>query len=115
MVILNKKNHRSSGFTLVEIATILGIIGFVLAIGVPALIRNRELAQKQACIENLKQIDGAKERYAASEGLTNGDGVPAIIIGSEYIRSMPECPSGGSYTFNRIGEDPICSFDDHRL
>ena len=35
------------------------IIGILLAIAVPNFVRAREVSQKNTCISNLKEVDGA--------------------------------------------------------
>jgi prepilin-type N-terminal cleavage/methylation domain-containing protein len=106
------------GFTLVEIMIVVLIIGILLAIAIPNFIKARETARLKSCVANLKQIEGAKEQYAMDQKLQGTDNVtfPDDLVGaSSYIKSTPECPSGGTYATATVDDTPTCDVAGHAL
>jgi len=73
-------------------------------------------ARRNACINNLRQIDAAKEQWALATGQSNGAVVDISGV-NEYIKgsTTPTCPAGGAYTYHVIGQDPACSVPGHCL
>ncbi len=103
------KRDIVSGFTLVEIMIVIAIIGMLAAIAIPNYVHARGLAQKTACINNLRQIDGAKQQWALENHKVDTD-TPAEADLNSYLRSgMPTCPGGGSYTIGAMNANPTCS------
>ena len=62
-----------------------------------------------ACMNNLRQIDGAKQQWCLETGHTNGATVTRGDIATYVTEHAFRCPSGGTYSLGAIGEDPTCS------
>ena len=69
-----------------------------------------------ACINNLRQIDGAMQQWALENGKT-ANAIPSLQDITPYLmnRVLPACPAGGRYTLNSLSAGPTCSIPGHAL
>ncbi|MFA4944509.1 MAG: type II secretion system protein [Lentisphaeria bacterium] len=116
---------KRRAFTLVEIMIVVAIIGLLAAIAIPSFIKARETSRKNACINNLRQIDGAIQQYIIENNLSEVADVPEYDSDelAEYYKGkvVPSCPGGGTYAnpVDPFGEGtdsvPTCTIDGHEL
>jgi len=111
-----KTNAKSlSAFTLLEIMIVITIIGVLAAMAVPNILESVDNSRRRACVINLKNIEGAKVRWAAeNRKLSTETPTEDEMFGKgKYIRDQLVCPSGGTYSLNPVEDKPTCSVTGH--
>ncbi len=108
-------NQNPAAALLIPVAVVPGMLA---GIALPNFVKARQTAQNNVCINNLRQIDGAKQQWAlekkkaATDTPTWDDLRPYLGRGQERTLT---CPNGGVYTINSVGTAPRCSIPGHSL
>lgn len=93
------------------LAAIVFIFGLIAAIAIPSFVKARDTAQRNACINNLRMLDSAKEQAALKHGYNSG----AKITSEDVSPFLPHgfdglfCPKKGEYKIMPRGEAPLCT------
>jgi type II secretory pathway pseudopilin PulG len=101
---------RKAGFTLVEVLVLLAIVVLLVTLAVPNYFQERRRVQREACVEQLRQIGAAKDRWAKETQKPAGAVVPPAELARLLKHGvLPVCPADGAYSINPIGTAPTCS------
>lgn len=108
------KLHRSTrhGFTLVEIMIVVALIGLLASIAYPNYVKARGTSQRNACINNLRQIDGAMQQWALEFKMSVDHSVTLDDV-TPFLKSSITCQAGGttiydSYEVSQVSQPPVC-------
>lgn len=117
---MGEPENKSSFLLYVVIAGVIFSLFTIFAI--PNFVRDPWTSPFNACINNLRQIDSAKNRWALEHNIVSNDIITINDI-RPYIESernncfikldakgnLPKCPSGGVYRIGKVSEVPTCS------
>ena len=111
--------NGSQGGQGVLVLPAVAIIGMGAAIAIPNFVAARSTSQQNACINNLRLIDAAKQQWALEHKKQKTD-TPTMeelrpYFGQGPNAIAPACPDGGVYMIGSLGEKPTCSVPGHFL
>src|SRR5258706_14284079 len=97
-----KKNLSPAEKIILCVAACL-LVGFVVVIVIPNFIRAGLSKASNACVTNLRQIEGSKQQWSLENKKQSND-VPTSAEIALYLNNnkLPLCPQGGSYTMGRM-------------
>jgi hypothetical protein len=84
------------------------LILLLAAIAIPNFINPKTVSAQNACVNNLRQLDGAKQQWALDYHKTTND-VASMQDLLPFLKGPVKCPDGGTYIAGRVGESPMCS------
>ena len=105
----------------VSIGLSVFLVPMMLAIAIPNFVKARETAQTNACINNLRQIDAAKQEWALENNKQSTDTPTQADLthlrNNQYFKNgqFPTCPAGGTYTIGAVSNAPVCSIPGHKF
>src|SRR5215472_15333377 len=103
-----------AGFTLVEIMIVVALIGLLATIATPTWVHARTNSQTTTCVNNLRQIEAAKQQWAL-ETRQPTNALPFYTDISGYLKNSVSCPTAGtdtsfsgSYEPHDVSTPPSC-------
>jgi len=128
---MSRARNSESGFTLVELAVVVLIIGILVSIAIPVYQSAQTKTKERACFSNQRFIEGATATYVAQYGASVAslqgvvDASHPLVV-SSIFRRPPRCPSApepasydnpdaahGAYTLDASGGVVPCGFSSH--
>jgi prepilin-type N-terminal cleavage/methylation domain-containing protein len=94
---MDREHKAPTGFTLVELLVVIGIIAVLLTLLLPALTKARETARRAQCLSNQKQIATAILMYESSRKTLPGP-VMSGVLDPELVNGSPSVLS----TFDQL-------------
>jgi competence protein ComGC len=100
----------------ISIGMSIFLVPMMIAIAIPNFVHARETSQMNACINNLRMIEGAKNEWALENNKKPAD-TPTQADLAHYLKNgqFPKCPANGTYTIGPVDEPPTCSIPKHQL
>ena len=81
---LSLRTH--SGFTLIELMIVVGIIALLASIAVPNFAHARDSSRLNMIYSNLRTLDAAKDQWAMDNNVITGTSVDNLSVLSSYFR-----------------------------
>ncbi|MEA3560384.1 MAG: type II secretion system protein [Candidatus Omnitrophota bacterium] len=95
-----------NGFTLVEVLIVVAILGFLIGIAMPNVMKARSAGQESACQSNMAIIEAAIEQWGLDSNIASGTDIAGNVGDwDDYLRGgiLPACPNSGAYSYTGGG------------
>ena len=93
--------HVRKGFTLVELAVVIVIIGVLAAFGVPKFLNSVERSKASEAVAYLSAVQTAQERYIAKQGV-----YASAVTDLDITVQSPKYFTVGTITTTNTGTNP---------
>lgn len=75
-----------AGFTLIEMMIVVTLVGLLVALAIPNMVKARETSQLNLIYRNLRVLEGAKDQWALENHKGNGDTITDVNLLSGYLQ-----------------------------
>lgn len=103
--------RNEEGFTLVELMTVVLILGALVAIAIPVYSATTKQAAAVTCFASRTIVERAAATYSSKVGTSVAS--VSELVSKGYLKALPVCPSRGVYVFDSRqsgGDDSVyCS------
>lgn len=104
------RHFNRSGFSLIELLIVIGIIGMLVQLALPAVEMARESARRVHCLNNLRQLGVASQLHIDSQGHFPSGGWTHVWVGDPDRGFSEKQPGGWCYNLLPfIEEEPLRS------
>jgi len=116
--VLNRKDSRQQGFTLLEIMVVIVILGLLVSIVAPNVLQNQDRAMVEKARADISVLEQALDMYkldnhsypSTDQGLDalvkkpTSSPEPRNYRSDGYIKRLPQDPWGNAYQYLQPGE-----------
>lgn len=102
------ENSNKRAFTLIEIITVVAIIGILAAVAITSFMAAQRTARKNACVANLKQIQAVINTWALDTGADSDSTFTMADLVPGYIKVWPKEGTADYPLPGAINAVPVC-------
>ena len=107
------KKNTKHGFTVVELMMVVTVVGLLATLATPSFLNARAGSRMNVCINNLRQLTGAKDQWAMENAKRETDPVVITEVAAYMKNGIPTCPSSGRYEFTIVQTGATCTIQGH--
>ena len=112
----NNMSNKQTGFTLIELVVVVVIVGILAAIIIQKINSLNDEVEIATCIANQYKIENAALKLYSQKAILGSPAFPENLMDlkSDFTNGkLPECPSGGTYTYSASYGTISCDHSNH--